>query len=131
MLYGGKIEFKTATLEAELLNLHPAARAALGELAAELPRRGLRHAVVTDLLRTEAQQTAIYGDNRFSWHKKATAWDVRVKGGGEQRYAAQEASDLVKWLRANWPDAEVYLHGQPKTGDNVHIHFAVRLRDFR
>ena len=129
MLYGTKLEFKTPELEKELPLIHPNSRGALVELGVYCAFTGLRHPYITDLVRTDDQQIAIYGDNRFSWHKKKTAWDVRVKGGGETRYSLKEANELVKWLKANWPDAEVYLHGQVNTSNNAHIHFAVRLRN--
>ena len=129
MLYGGKIEFKSPRQESDFKLLQPASRAVLGELSHWLAQRGYRHAVVTDVLRTEDEQVALYGTDRFSWHRFGTAWDLRVKGGGESRYTLEEAQAIVAWLKTNWPDAEVLLHGQPNTTNNCHIHFAIRLRD--
>ena len=126
-VYATKIEFKTPELEKQFALMNPAARAALCELAREVVARGLRHVVVTDLLRTKEDQRALYGDpNKFSHHLYGRAWDVRVVGGGETRYSAADAAALHTWLASHWPKAEVLLHGQNGKSDNSHLHFAIR-----
>lgn len=126
-MFGVKIEFKTPALEAQLPALHPAARGALLELAREVAERGLRHVLVTDLLRTPEDQLRIYGDaKRYSNHLSGRAWDVRVKNATETRYTEDDAKALRAWLAKHWPSAEILLHGQFGTSDNLHLHFATR-----
>lgn len=133
MISEAEILFKTPELEAQFNSpvFRHGARAVLRELSWMLHRKGLPPPFVTDIVRSIKTQYAIYGDKlRFSWHLYGCAFDLRVSTEQGDRYTPAEVTAILDWLRYNFPDCEILLHGQPGTKGNLHIHVGWRVPSF-
>lgn len=114
------MKFKTKRLESEFLLVASACRAVVRELDAWLRLKGWEGVTVTHARRTEGQMAMIYGRDwkrrgLWSWHLTGHAVDIR-----NRVWTPSQRKDIVKFLRKNWPEAEVLMHDIGR-GDHLHI----------
>jgi hypothetical protein len=134
------VKFKTAALEFEFDGVHPGVAATLHALDEYSEAMGLPEVVVTDVLRTPAQQEAIYwralqkagnlteeearsaARKKFSWHLVAAAVDLR-----NTHYSRAQLEEAVAFLKKgrSAPMWEVLSHD---VGQGHHLH--VGRKDF-
>lgn len=104
--------------------LHPATRDLVNEFDAWATKNGLPDTVVTSVVRTLAENRAIYkGVDRFSWHLCRCAVDLR-----NHHYTPEQKKQAEAWLavRCERPRWE-FVPQDHGTGP----HFHIAIRDFR
>lgn len=116
------MQFKNTALESEWHNLTPPIRAVVRELDLWLEAQGWYGVLITDAIRTDAEMSHIYGAGwrargRFSWHLESECRAVDMRNW---HWDFWQREQILKWLRAHWPDAEVIMHDIGR-GDHLHV----------
>jgi hypothetical protein len=129
--------------ESEWPLLHPDVQEVVIALDSWTRAKGWPEVVVTDVLRTRAEQEALYwksimaakkctefearksARSRFSWHMCFCAADLR-----DSHYTSAQLDEVVRWLRAHRepPMWEILDH---TVGAGRHLHVARRGFDWR
>jgi hypothetical protein len=111
--------YKNPGLESELTVCHPTLRTVLKELDVWLQSKDWPGITLTHVLRTPAEQKAIYdGTEPFSWHMVGAAVDFR-----NRVYNSKQLTAIIDWLikrvgRKHW---EILSHD---VGRGNHFHLA-------
>jgi len=115
------IYFKLPELVWEFdVQLHPAARGTVTELARMMERQWHLPLTVTAVCRSPAEMASIYGRDwrergRWSWHLVNRAVDLRNRD-----WTDPQKADIELWLQRTFPDAEIIMHNIGR-GDHLHV----------
>ena len=128
------MHFKSPSVGAQYMALHPELRRALSELDLQVRDWGLEEICLTQAIRTPGEQEEIYwpryigpsvteeearakARRKLSWHLFGTAADIRSK-----TYTAQERKKIAAWLKERCPRPEwEFIEHNIGHGDHFHL----------